>query len=371
MKMTRAGDHRQRDADHDGDGQAAALAAMIAASMARVDPHTRTTGGAPLATGDGGSEQTPQQGSIANLAANAINGIGGRNQKTQGTPGAAAGASAADHNQSTDAAVDAAAAAIADATAAYATSNDGAAAAGQDGKHAALGKAQTIADAIANAFKARSSSGVSRDSAADLTAATSAADRTALTKAAEAGAASSDLKATESTSAAAARANATAQALAGVAGIASGASGGSGAVSSGVTSALLGPQDASSVVSQLVEAIRLQATEGGGEAHVALEPNHLGPVTLTIRVDGDSVSAHAVVESPTVREWMRSNEGLLRQGLVEQGLKLDRLDVAAPTTDVPRRDTNNTRDQSSQSQDRRQSRPRRRADSDATFELIA
>jgi flagellar hook-length control protein FliK len=126
---------------------------------------------------------------------------------------------------------------------------------------------------------------------------------------------------------------------------------------------------ATSVVSQLVEAIRIQATRGGGDAQITLEPKYLGAVTLSIRVDRDVVTASAVVESPMVREWMRSNEGLLRQGLAEHGLRLDRLHVAEPPAETPGREKET--DGHAPARDQRHQKPRQRHEPESApaFEL--
>ena len=71
--------------------------------------------------------------------------------------------------------------------------------------------------------------------------------------------------------------------------------------------------------------MRVQMKEGVSEATVHLRPEHLGEVSIAIRVDGKSVSAVIHAESAGVREWIQAQENTLRSGLSEQGLHLDRL----------------------------------------------
>jgi hypothetical protein len=70
-----------------------------------------------------------------------------------------------------------------------------------------------------------------------------------------------------------------------------------------------------------------------------------------------------------VREWMRSNEGLLRQGLAEHGLRLDRLQVAEPPAETPGREKETG--SHTPARDQRQQKPRQRQESDPApaFEL--
>jgi flagellar hook-length control protein FliK len=77
----------------------------------------------------------------------------------------------------------------------------------------------------------------------------------------------------------------------------------------------------------IVQQIRLLISRGGGEAHIELEPQHFGQLTLSIRVSGDQVVARVVAETPAVRAWLQANEPALREALAGQDLTLDRLEV--------------------------------------------
>ena len=81
------------------------------------------------------------------------------------------------------------------------------------------------------------------------------------------------------------------------------------------------------VSKQVVRALYLQWRDGVGEAHVQLNPEHLGHVTLSLRVGQGSVAATVVAETETAQRWIESHRDSLQQSLGEQGLKLDRLMV--------------------------------------------
>ncbi len=116
------------------------------------------------------------------------------------------------------------------------------------------------------------------------------------------------------------------------------------------------------VLPQLVRAMRLQVAGGVGEARIQLDPEHLGAVTVNLRVEGGVVSAVVTAEQAGVRQWIESHEASLRQALAEQGLLLDRLHVE--------RDGRPPGEGPSQGQDGTPRRRTPRRDT-ATFELLA
>ena len=118
---------------------------------------------------------------------------------------------------------------------------------------------------------------------------------------------------------------------------------------------------------QLIHAIRVQCDQGSGEARIRLNPGFLGGVTVGVQIDGSSVTASLQAASAEVREWMRTNESMLRQALADQGLQLDRLVIVeedAPTSTDD--EAAGPRDEREQQAPRRQ---RRTADQ-GTFELV-
>lgn len=123
-----------------------------------------------------------------------------------------------------------------------------------------------------------------------------------------------------------------------------------------------------STVLDLVRAIRMQATDGGGEARIQLRPEHFGEVTISIRVEEGQVLARVQAESAAVREWLQNNQGVLRHQLAEQRLTLDRLEVAEPSESrEPGRQDPEQRPQ----QDQRRARRPRQDDEFQTFDVVA
>jgi flagellar hook-length control protein FliK len=77
----------------------------------------------------------------------------------------------------------------------------------------------------------------------------------------------------------------------------------------------------------IIQSIRLQYLRGGGDAVVHIKPEHLGPVSVSLRVENGSVSAVVNAENPAVAEWLKANEHLLREGLASSGLHLERFAI--------------------------------------------
>jgi hypothetical protein len=80
-------------------------------------------------------------------------------------------------------------------------------------------------------------------------------------------------------------------------------------------------------IARLVQAMRVAAQSGRWEATVRLKPEHLGEVTIAVRVQGHSVSAIVNAEAAGVRQWLQSQEESVRAGLADQGLLLERFVV--------------------------------------------
>lgn len=132
----------------------------------------------------------------------------------------------------------------------------------------------------------------------------------------------------------------------------------------GVATATLPNEDG--VVSSIVQSMRLQMRDGVGTAVVHLEPDYLGAVSISLRVENGVVTASLHAENPHVRAWMEANTPLLRESLAGQGLSLDRLLVTGER--ISDEQSQGRRQQQEQEQQARQ-RPRR---NDATtFEVIA
>lgn len=116
---------------------------------------------------------------------------------------------------------------------------------------------------------------------------------------------------------------------------------------------------------QIVHAIHVQADAGGGEARLRLNPAFLGGLSVGVQVDGSSVTASLHVSSAEVREWIRTNEAMLRQALADQGLHLESLVVSEEEPTDPGRDRSD-REETREQQPRRQ----RRSLDQGTFEVV-
>ena len=116
-------------------------------------------------------------------------------------------------------------------------------------------------------------------------------------------------------------------------------------------------------VTNIVEAMRVTARNGGWEATVRLRPEHLGEVTIALRVDGsNNVSAVVNAEAAGVRQWLMGQEESVRSGMAEHGLQLQKFEIE--------RDGQRGQQQEPQEQPRR--RPQRRAQGEAAerFEIV-
>jgi flagellar hook-length control protein FliK len=119
------------------------------------------------------------------------------------------------------------------------------------------------------------------------------------------------------------------------------------------------------VVSSIVQSMRLQMRDGVGTAVVHLEPDYLGAVSISLRIENGVVTASLHAENPQVRAWMEANTPLLRESLAGQGLSLDRLLVTDER--IADEQSQGRRQQHEQEQQARQ-RPRR--NEATTFEVI-
>jgi flagellar hook-length control protein FliK len=116
----------------------------------------------------------------------------------------------------------------------------------------------------------------------------------------------------------------------------------------------------------MVRTVRLFSGVGGAsEARLQLDPEHLGPVALTVRVEQGTVSAHFRAETPAAQRWIETHQQELRSSLREQGLEVR--DVVVTTDPDARRERRQDAPQA------RPARARRNAGSDADlprFEVL-
>jgi flagellar hook-length control protein FliK len=125
------------------------------------------------------------------------------------------------------------------------------------------------------------------------------------------------------------------------------------------------PTQEPTVTGQVVKAVALAWRDGVGEARIRLTPEHLGEVLVTMKVDRGQVVAQIVAETPAARAWIESHQQDLRDGLLAQGLQLDRLVV---TADGQRQQQPN--DDGAERQRRARPRPPRGGNPAARFELV-
>ena len=87
------------------------------------------------------------------------------------------------------------------------------------------------------------------------------------------------------------------------------------------------PSVPATVAPQIVRAVHMQVAQGGGEMTLTLRPEHLGTVTLEVKVEQQRVVATLTADAPAVRGWIAAHEQDLRAGLADLGLQLDELVV--------------------------------------------
>jgi flagellar hook-length control protein FliK len=113
------------------------------------------------------------------------------------------------------------------------------------------------------------------------------------------------------------------------------------------------PVNGPSLTRSLVQTVRVQVRQGGGEAHIRLNPEELGELSVLVKVDGTGVSATLRAESPLVRSWIEAHQQELKAALKEQGLSLDDLVIDA--------DGRSGQQADAQAQQQRHATPRRPA----------
>lgn len=115
------------------------------------------------------------------------------------------------------------------------------------------------------------------------------------------------------------------------------------------------------VQAQVVKAIQLQWRGGVGEARVQLEPEHLGSITVSLRVEQGGVVASVRVASAATLDMIQLRQQDLRSALEAQGLQLDELQISL--------DPDDRRERPAQRQPESAPPPRRR-DRAARFEIV-
>lgn len=122
------------------------------------------------------------------------------------------------------------------------------------------------------------------------------------------------------------------------------------------------PAQPADVLNQLLQAFRVQIRDGGGDAVLRLNPKELGEVSISLRVENGAVSATITTEVDSVGDWIENQESVLRDGLEDVGLRLERFVVER---DGRQQQQQEQRDPSARAQAAR----RRREAASSTFEI--
>jgi flagellar hook-length control protein FliK len=86
--------------------------------------------------------------------------------------------------------------------------------------------------------------------------------------------------------------------------------------------------DPSAIVEQVVRSMAMRTqTDGTSEVRMRLVPEHLGAITLSLKVDGSNVSATAVAQNADVRNALVAHQQQLARSLADSGLKLTSFSV--------------------------------------------
>jgi flagellar hook-length control protein FliK len=81
--------------------------------------------------------------------------------------------------------------------------------------------------------------------------------------------------------------------------------------------------DPSAIVEQVVRGMAMRTqSDGTSEVRLRLVPEHLGAVTLSLKVDGSNVSATALAQNADVRNALVAHQHQLARSLADAGLKL-------------------------------------------------
>jgi flagellar hook-length control protein FliK len=127
---------------------------------------------------------------------------------------------------------------------------------------------------------------------------------------------------------------------------------------------------ATELPAQVVQSIRMQAMDGGGEAIVRLNPEYLGELVVAVKVEHGAVSAALQSDVPAVRKWVENNEASLRQALADHGLQLERLTVSGDAPQAENGEREARREDPREEESQPESRRQRKNAPDATFEVV-
>jgi flagellar hook-length control protein FliK len=82
-------------------------------------------------------------------------------------------------------------------------------------------------------------------------------------------------------------------------------------------------------VQQLADQIQVQVREGKEEIRIQLKPELLGRIEIKAEITPAGVTARIITESTSVKSYLENNIQILQQTLVDQGLRMDRIQIVA------------------------------------------
>lgn len=99
-----------------------------------------------------------------------------------------------------------------------------------------------------------------------------------------------------------------------------------------------GNSSAASVEAQIARGLAAAMRQKGGLLTLRLNPEHLGPVRIEVRVDQDGVTVRLDAQNPQTRQKLLADLDALRRAIEDRGLKVHRVEVLG-VADTPRPDS--------------------------------
>jgi flagellar hook-length control protein FliK len=88
------------------------------------------------------------------------------------------------------------------------------------------------------------------------------------------------------------------------------------------------PSRPGELVYQIADRIQVQLRDGKNEIRIQLKPESLGSLEIRAEATGNGVIARITAESAAVKNYLENNLHILQQNLQDQGLKVDRIQIA-------------------------------------------
>jgi hypothetical protein len=86
-------------------------------------------------------------------------------------------------------------------------------------------------------------------------------------------------------------------------------------------------RNADEIFNEIVKQFSLIVQKGGGEAHIALQPDFLGNLKMSLKLHNQELNTLLVVENQTVKDMILSRLNTLEQSLLHQGFSLGSFQV--------------------------------------------